>query len=75
MFCTLSKSADKMGFFQYFAIVVLYQFQGSDIVFGIKGVDVFLFEVDFNADLLLFTHSGQAGKGIAGKSTDRFRDN
>ncbi|MBQ1393813.1 MAG: hypothetical protein IIY81_09870, partial [Lachnospiraceae bacterium] len=26
-----SKSADRMGFFQYFSIVVLYQFQGADI--------------------------------------------
>ena len=50
MFCTLSKSADKMGFFQYFAIVVLYQSQKADIALGIKGVDVLLFEVDFNAD-------------------------
>ena len=28
---SFSISADKMGFFQYFSIVVLYQYQGSDI--------------------------------------------
>ena len=31
----LLKNADRMGFFQYFAIVVLYQFQGADIPYPI----------------------------------------
>ena len=72
MLSPLSKSADKMGFFQYFAIVVLYQFQGSDIALTVQRENDLFFKVDTDSECFKFSDRGKRVNGIPCKSRQGF---
>ena len=68
MLSSLLKNADRMGFFQYFSIVVLYQCQGSDIALAVQRENVLFFKVDADSDSFEFSDRGKRINGISRKS-------
>ena len=69
---SLSISADKMGFFQYFSIVGLYQCQGSDIALAVQRENVLFFKVDADSESFQFSDRGKRVNGIPCKSRQGF---
>ena len=63
-----------MGFIQYFSIVVLYQFQGSDIALAVKCPDVLLFKIALDAVFFQFPYRCQAVHGVPCEPADALGD-